>query len=173
LRPYDFGVPDLAVQFPIGEQACAAFAELHVRFGGEDALAPQVPGVLGAPSYFATALEHNGFEAHLRQQQRSEQAAGSKAHNHRSIRKRSRGLRDGMVGGVGRRTNVLISCEAFHDGRLVAHPDIQDVDEADDAVFLARIEAALEHREIDHVRVAQPEPPHDGGTQRVGRVVEG
>src|SRR5204862_6327876 len=39
-------VADLAPQLSVGKGAGAAFAELHVRFGIEDAAPPEAPGVL-------------------------------------------------------------------------------------------------------------------------------
>ena len=77
-------VADLAPQLAVGEGAGAAFAELHVRLGVEHALAPQAPGVLGALAHRLAALQHDRPQAHLRQHQRGEDAAGAEADDHRA-----------------------------------------------------------------------------------------
>jgi hypothetical protein len=71
-------VADLAPELAVAEGAGAAFAELHVRVGIQHAAAPQAPGVLGALAHLLAALQHDGPQPHLRQQQRGEDAAGPK-----------------------------------------------------------------------------------------------
>ena len=77
-------VADLAPQLAVAEGASAAFAELHIRFWVEHALAPQAPGVLGAFAHLATAFQHDRAQAQLRKHQRRKQAEGAKADDQRS-----------------------------------------------------------------------------------------
>ncbi|MDT4871425.1 hypothetical protein FQZ97_1065520 [compost metagenome] len=72
LAGVELGVLDLAVELAVGEQAGTTLAELHVGFRGQDLLAPQCPGILGAAAHILAALQHDWFEAHLREQQRRE-----------------------------------------------------------------------------------------------------
>ena len=88
LAAVELRILDLAVQLAVREQTCTAFTELHVRLGGERVLAPQCPGVLGATSHIATALQHDRPEAHLREDQRREQPARPEAHDQRSFLQR-------------------------------------------------------------------------------------
>ena len=83
LAAVELRILDLAVELAVGEQARPALAELHVGFRRQDVLAPQRPGVLRAPAHVAAALQHDGLEAHLREQQRGEQAAGTEADDQR------------------------------------------------------------------------------------------
>ena len=78
LATVELRILDLAVELAVGEQPRPALAELHVGFGRQDFLAPQRPGVLRALAHVAAALEHDGLEAHLREQQRGKQTAGPK-----------------------------------------------------------------------------------------------
>ena len=78
LAAVELRILDLAVELAVGEQARPTLAELHVGFRRQDILAPQRPGVLRAATHVAAALEHDGLEAHLREQQRGEQPAGPK-----------------------------------------------------------------------------------------------
>ena len=100
-------VADLAAELAVGKGAGAALAELDVGFRIEHAAAPQAPGVLGALAHRAAALEHDRAEAHLRQQQRGEEAAGAEADDHRPRRgaggEVGRRPGDEAVAGVGRR----------------------------------------------------------------------
>ncbi|MCY1344625.1 hypothetical protein D9M69_306640 [compost metagenome] len=167
------GVLDLAVELAVGEQAGTALAELHVGFRCQDLLAPQRPGVLGAPAHILAALQHDGLEAHLREQQRGEQAAGAEADDHWTLGQTRRRLADRVVVGVRRRADVLVIGEARQDGRLVAHLQVDDVDEQDDAVLLAGIVAALEHGEVQQLGVAEVQAFEDGRAQFIGGMVEG
>ena len=78
-------VLDLAVELAVGEGAGAAFAELHVRFRVEHVVAPQSPGVLGAFAHRLAALQHDRPEAHLRQDQRGEDAGRAEADDDRAL----------------------------------------------------------------------------------------
>jgi hypothetical protein len=77
-------VADLAPQLAVAEGAGAAFAELHVGLRVQHAAAPQAPGVLGALAHRLAALQHDRPQAHLRQHQRGEDAAGPEADDHRA-----------------------------------------------------------------------------------------
>ena len=86
LAAVEFRILDLAVELAVGEQARPTLAELHVGFGRQDILAPQRPGVLRAPPHVTAALEHDGLESHLRQQQRGKQSAGTETDDDRPLR---------------------------------------------------------------------------------------
>src|SRR5690606_13098217 len=81
LAAIELRILDLAVQLAVGEKARAAFAELHVGFGRELALAPQRPRVLRALPHVLPALEHDRPQTHLREQQGREQTAGPEAND--------------------------------------------------------------------------------------------
>ena len=53
-------------------------------------------------AHVAAALEHDGFEAHLREQQRGKQPAGTETDDERAFGQRRRRLRDRVIRGVGR-----------------------------------------------------------------------
>ncbi|MGT2494838.1 hypothetical protein ACU4GD_41620 [Cupriavidus basilensis] len=138
---------DLAVQLAVGEGAGAALAELHVRLGIEHALAPQAEGVLGALAHFLAALQDDGLEAHLRQDQASQQSARPHADHHRAQgRARRRCLRDEAVGHVRRHAPVRLAGHALDRRRFVRDFDIDDVGELDIGA-LAGIVRASEHGE--------------------------
>jgi hypothetical protein len=84
-------VGDLAPELAVGEGAGAALAKLHVGLGVQLALAPQAPGVLGALAHRLAALQHDRAQAHLRQDQRGEDAAGAEADDDRAQWHRARG----------------------------------------------------------------------------------
>ena len=172
LAGVELRILDLAVELAVGKQPRTAFTELHVGFGAQHLLAPQRPGVLGAAAHVLAALEHDGLEAHLGQQQGGEQAAGTETHHQRALGQVGRRLADRVVAGVRRRTHVQVIGEARQHRRLVAHFQVDDVDEQDDAVLLARIVAALEHGEIEEVGVAQLQAFQDGLAQLGGGVVK-
>ena len=158
-------VLDLAVQLAVGEGPGAAFAELHVGFGVEHALAPQAPGVLGALAHFLAAFEHDRLEAHLCQQQAGEDAARAEAHHDRSFLLTGRGLADELVADVRRRVDVAVVGELLQQGRLVAHVEVDGVDEQQFRGLLARVVAALEQGEVEQVVAGDPQALHDGGAQ--------
>src|SRR6185503_4455809 len=79
-------IADLAPELAVGERAGAAFAELHVRFRVEDAAPPQPPGVLRSLADGAAALEDDRAQAHLRQNERREDAARPEADDERPRR---------------------------------------------------------------------------------------
>ena len=123
LAAVELRILDLAVELAVGEQARPALAELHVGFGREDVLAPQRPGVLRAPAHVAAALEHDGLEPHLRQQQRGKQPAGAEADHEGPLASSSAGaLRNRVIGGVGRDADLAILREALEHRGLVGAP---------------------------------------------------
>ena len=99
-------VADLAPELAVGEGAGAALAELHVRLRIEDAAPPQAPGVLGALAHGLAALEDDRPEAHLREEERGEDAARAEADHDRS--------RSAAGGEVGRRVRdeAVARCRA-------------------------------------------------------------
>jgi hypothetical protein len=107
------GVLDLGVQLAVREGAGAAFAELHVRLGIQLALAPEAEGVDGALAHLLAALQYQRIQAHLRQDQRHEQAARAHADNHGTRRAgRRAGGRDELVAGIGAGPDVLVGSQA-------------------------------------------------------------
>ncbi len=144
LAAVELRILDLAVELAIREQSCAAFAELHIGFRCLRVLPPQRPGVLGAAAHVAAAFQHDGPEAHLRQQQRGEQAAGAESHDDGPFLPLFRRFRDGMIGGIRRNADLPVAGQAPQHGGFVAHRDIDDADEQDAAVLLAGVVAALD-----------------------------
>jgi|GEM_PF-4971519 len=173
LAGVELRILDLAVELAVGEQAGTAFAELHVGFRRQGLLAPQRPGVLGAAAHILAALQHDGLEAHLCQQQRGEQPTGAEAYHQRPLGQIRWSLTDRVVAGIRRRAHVVVVGKARQDCRLVTNLDVEDVDEQDDAVLLARIVAALEHAEVQQVGVTDVQTLDDGLAQRIGGMIEG
>ena len=137
-------VLDLAVELAVRERARTAFAELHVRLGMQHALAPQVPGVLGALTHFAATLQHDRLEAHLREHQRRKNAARTKTNDHGAIAQIGGCLAHGNPAHVRCLANVrvlfvLSEQRGFLGGIDKRH--VQDIDR--DQFHLARIEAAF------------------------------
>ena len=172
LAPVELRVLDLAVELAVGEQPRPALAELHVGFGRQGLLAPQRPGVLGAPAHILATLQHNRLEAHLRQQQRGEQTARAEADYQRPLGQAGRRLSHRVVVGVRCRANVLVIGQARQNRRLIAYFQIDDVDEQDHAVLLARIVAALEDGEVQQVCIGNTQALDDGLAQLIGGVIE-
>ncbi len=158
-------VLDLAVQLAVGKQPGAALPELHVRFRGQRVLAPQPPRVLGSPSHLPPALEDDGPESHLGEEQRGKDAAGAEPDDQRPFAEVLRHVRHGVVTRVGRRTNVGIPGQPPQDFRLVAGVQVDDVDEQDSPALPARIVAALEDAEIQEIGGLDLQLAHDGGAQ--------
>ena len=162
LAAVEFWILDLAVELAVGEQARPTLAELHVGLGRQDLLAPQRPGVLGSASHVAAALEHDGLESHLRQQQRGEQTAGAEADDQRPLGQCRRapsppgGTRCPVRHRSAGRASALEHCG------LVGHLRVDDADEKDAGVLLARVVAAFEQRVFEQFGVADPEAPDDG-----------
>ena len=173
LAGVELRILDLAVELAVGEQTGTAFAELHVGFRRQGLLAPQRPGVLGAAAHILAALQHDGLEAHLCQQQRGEQPTGAEAYHQRPLGQIRWSLTDRVVAGIRRRAHVVVVGKARQDCRLVTNLDVEDVDEQDDAVLLARIVAALEHAEVQQVGVTDVQTLDDGLAQLIGGMIEG
>jgi hypothetical protein len=134
-------------------------------------LAPQAPGVLGAFAHFLAAFEHDRPQAHLRQDQRSEDAARPEADDDRaSVRG---GTFEEAVGrpshevvvGVGRRAQMRVTCEASEHDRFVDGEHAVDGIDQHDGRPLARVVAALEDGERRQVRITQAQARHDRRTQ--------
>eukprot|EP01136_Pigoraptor_vietnamica_P016349 Opistho-1_new@4810 len=173
-------VADLAPQLAVREGAGAALAELHIRFGIQHAAAPQPPGVLGALAHRLAAFQHDRAQAHLRQDQRGEDAAGPEADDQRSqwrdgvrgsIVEADRGWTDEAVAGVRRRSYVRVAAEPRADRRLVDQLAVDGVDQHHGRL-LARVVAALEDGEVAQLRVRDAKACHDRRAQRVLGVVQ-
>ena len=164
---------DLAVQLAVREGAGAAFAELHVRLRVQLALAPEAERVDGALAHDLAAFQHERLEAHLRQDQRHEQAARTHADDHGPRRARRREvLRHELVAGVGGGADVRIVRQPGQHGRLVAHGHVERIDQ-DDRALLARVVAAFVDGEVDQVVAGDAKPADDGVAQGVVRVIQG
>jgi hypothetical protein len=142
-------VLDLAVKLAVGERAGAALAELHVRFRIEHRLAPEAPGVLGALAHRPAALQNDRTKAHLGEHQCGEQAARTGADDDGSCGIR-RSVRDEAVAGVGRERNIAVTRKPPEQRTLVPHRDVEGIDQRD-CGFLARVDAAPEHRKAGQV----------------------
>ena len=164
-------VLDLAVELAVGKGAGAAFAELHVGFGVEHALAPQAPGVLGALAHRLAALQHDRPEAHLRQHQRGEDAAGAEADDDRAFGQLLGRMADEVVVHVRRRCEVAVVAEFLQQRSLVLHFHVDRVDQQQ-RVLLARVVAALEDAEAEKLVVRQFQALQDRRAQGLGRMVE-
>ena len=141
------GVLDLAVQLAIGKRAGTALAELHVGFRIEFAPAPQAEGVPGALTHRFAALQDDRTQAHLRQDQTGEEAAGSGADHHRTLRRFFPCLGHEVIRHVRGACHVGVAPEARQRCILVAQFNIHGVDQADDC-RLARIHGATLDREL-------------------------
>jgi hypothetical protein len=148
LAAVELRILDLAVKLAVGEQARPTLAELNVGFGSQDLLAPQPPGVLRAPSHVPPALEHDGPETHLREQQRGKQTAGPETHDEGSLLERRGRFRHGVIGRVRSRPDLPVSRESFEYRSLVRDLHVDDANEEDAGVLLARVVAAFEEREL-------------------------
>ena len=140
---------DLAVKFAVTEGACAAFAKLHIALGVEHFFAPQAPGVFGAFTHRFAALQHDRFEAHLRQRQGGEHAARPKAHHHRALAffhtKTGRGLARRVPSHVGCGLDVGVLFKLLQQavfGGCVMQRQVHDVNRQQ--VGLAGVKAAFE-----------------------------
>jgi hypothetical protein len=168
-------VADLAPQLAVAEGAGAAFAELHVRFGVQHALAPQAPGVLGALAHRLAALQHDGAQAHLGQDQRGKDAAGAEADDHRPRPARGeevrRGVADRAVGGVGRGADVRVACVARQHGGFVHASGQLHIHRVaqHDGRLLARVPGAPEDTETLKLSLKQAQALQHRGVQRLRR----
>ena len=162
LAAVELRILDLAVELAIGEEPRPALAELHVGFGRQHVLAPQRPGVLRAAPHITAALEHDGLEPHLREQQRGKQTAGAEADDDGSLGEVRRRLGNRVIGGVRCETDLAVLRETFEQRRLVGDLHLDDADEEDAGVFLARVVAAFEQRVFEQLRIADLQAFDDG-----------
>jgi hypothetical protein len=122
----------------------------------------------GTPPHIAAALEHDGLEPHLREQQRGKQPAGAETDDDRSLGEIRRCFGNWAIGSVGRKTDLAILREALEHGCLVGDFHIDDADEEDAGVLLARVVAAFEQRVFEQVRIADLQAFDDRSPQRLG-----
>ncbi len=155
-------VLDLAVELAVGEGPGTAFAELHVGFGVEYVLAPQAPGVLGTLANFLAAFEDDRLEAHLRQQQTGEDAAGAEADHDRPLTQVGRRLADHLVADIRGHIDVVVVGELFQQGFFVPCRQVDGVDEQHFGRFLAGVVAALEQGEVQQVIAGDAQALDDG-----------
>ena len=145
LAPVVMGIPDLAVELAVGEQAGAALAELHVGFRVEHGTAPQAPGVLGALAHDLAAFQDDRAKPHLRQHQSRKQAAGAGADHHRPHRRSCRCAGDEAVAHVGRTREIAVLGEPLAAVPLRLRPRCR-------ACRSARSRCACGHRWRDGTR---------------------
>ena len=172
-------VADLAPQFAVRKSARTTFAKLHIRFGVEHTLAPQAPGIFGALAHGTAALQHDGAQAHLCQDQRSKEAAGAKT-NHQwasapGAIEVKRGMTDESVAGVGAGAQVRITRKSQqHCGLvgLIRQRAVQCVDQHHGGT-LACVVAAFEDRKAQQLRRREFQTRQDRQAQLVISVPQG
>jgi len=130
-------------------------------------LAPQAPGVLGALAHAFTALQHDGAQPHLCQQECCEYAAGAKTHHHRARWQHRAGLARQQVGHVGRGADVRVLLQLRKQPGLLARVVQGHINNKDrQQICLAGVKAAFEHLQLRNRRRFQPQ---DLGTQGLER----
>ena len=160
-------VLDLAPQLAVRKSAGAALAKLHIGLGLQPVLAPQAPGVLGALAHAFTALQHDGAQPHLCEQECGEYAAGAKTHHHRARWQHRAGLARQQVGHVGRGADVRVLLQLRKQPGLLARVVQGHINNKDrQQICLAGVKAALEHLQLRNRRRFQPQ---DLGTQGLER----
>ena len=117
------------------------------------------------------AFEHDGLEAHLRQHQRREDAAGTEADDERTFVERVRRPADEAVVHVRCGREVRVVAEFLQQRGLVADRHVNRVDQQQ-RVLLARVVGALVDAHAEERRIGQLEAGEDGGAQGVRRMVE-
>jgi hypothetical protein len=166
------GVLDLAVELAVGKRACAAFAELHIRFRVQNAASPKAPGVLGPLTDHLAPVQDKGTKAHLRQDQACEQTARPGADHHRSRTDRLRRAADEPIVGVRRGLNPRIVPQPRQRRRLLPQTHIDRVDH-EDRGFASRVMSPPNHRVVDQIVRMRAEPLENGGGDGFGRVAQG
>ena len=132
----------------------------------QHAFAPQAPGVLGAFTHFFAALQHDGLEPHLRQQQRGKNPAGTKTHHHGAHGRGGFCLGNGVVSLVGCGANVWVACQALQQRsflRRVAERHVDDVDQQQ--LLLAGVVAAFVNGVAVHSAGGKPQCLCNQGAQ--------
>ena len=163
---------DLAVELAVRERARTAFTKLHIGLGLQQVLAPQAPGVLRALTHRLTALQHDGLEAHLRQDQCRKNATGAKAHDHGAMLHLRGCGGHRVVGHVGAGADVGVACKL---GEQVGFPcggyiHVNDIDPKQ--CRFACVKTALEYREVCDVSRRDAQGLGDQRRQGLGRVVQ-
>jgi len=162
---------DLAVELAVAEGARAALAELDIGFGIEHRTAPQAPGVFGAFAHRLAALQDDGAEAGLGQDQGGEQAARPRAHHQRAGKGPGRRMGREAILHVGAGAYRRLTREPPQQRGLVGDLGIDRINISDGRA-VARVVTALEDMKALQRRGIDLQPPDDGGPQRLGRVVE-
>ena len=111
--------------------------------------APQAPGIFGALAHTFATLQHDGFEAHLRQQQGGKYAARTKAHHHRAQRQRGGRVANRLVVHVGGGANVRMVFEPGQQQGFLGGVGQRQVHNKHRQQFgLARVKAAFENLQL-------------------------
>ena len=169
-------IAHLAVELAVGKGAGAAFAELGVGLRVERAFAlPEAEGIGAAFLHRFAALQQQGLQAHLGQQQGAEVAAGAGTHHHRPGQIGAGWcLSHQLVGGVGSGLQVRVAFEAFEQTLLLARleAEFHAVGQLDVALA-AGIHAALHHPGRLQQQVGlKLQAAAEGFADRFGLVVE-
>ena len=151
LAPQMARVFDLAPQLAVREGSRSALTELHIAVRMQIALAPQIPGVLRALAHRRTALQYQGPEPHLCEQQRGKHAAGAETHDHRAHRQCGGCLRHPLIRHVRRGADVRVRLQTRQNRRfyvcLKRHVDNENCQ----YICFARIKAAFENPQFGDV----------------------
>ncbi|MNC53543.1 hypothetical protein D3C81_1741330 [compost metagenome] len=135
------------------------------------ALAPQLPGILGAFPHHLAAVEDNGLEAHFGQDQPSEQAAwpGSDHDGPQALvfgRDRNR-----AIGDVWRGLNVHVVLETGQQHGLVPDLDVENIDLQDRGLPTC-VMRPLPDRPGNDITRRHAQAGSDRGGQGLLRVIE-
>ena len=138
------GIAHLAVELAVGKGAGTPLPELGIGFRIKGLLPPpEGEGLLGPLLHRLPTLQQQGLKPHLRQQQRSEIAAGAGTDHHGACLQARRRLRHHPVAGVRCLFQRGAGPAALHQRLLMADQHINAVNQLD-AITAAGIDAALD-----------------------------
>ena len=165
-------VLDLAVELAVREGPRPALAELHVGLGIQLPAPPQAPGVLSPLAHDLAAVDDDGLEAHLSQDQTGEQSAGASADDHgaRTVEALGR-LGHQLVGRVRPNAHVVVSGEPRQYGGLVAQTHIDGIDHQDRRLAARVVGPAGNLKALEIVGL-DPQALDNRGLHRFRRVAE-
>ena len=152
---------DPAMELTVREGTGAAFAELDVGIGVEDRASPEAPGVLGALANHLATLEDDRAEAHLREDQSSEQATRAGADDERPQGQTGGGAHWEAVGRVWCPGDVAIAGKAAQNQGHVLHLDVERISQHDRG-FLACVPGSAEDAVADEFVGVDLEPFENG-----------
>ena len=149
----------MAVELAVGKRAGPPLAKLGIGFGIESPGAlPEAEGVSGALADGLAALQQQGAEPHLGQEQGGKVTTGTSPHHHRTL-KTPRGDGHRLVGGVGARPQMGIAGEALEQACLSSgiqgQLEIQAVNQRN-RLGLAGVDAAFDQPQALQLVGLQP-----------------